>query len=139
VAETISAREFEERLAALSLTGGGTGLPRKPRDRHIVLRAAAQTLDQERSYSETEVNLALGEWLVNAGTWLHLDHVTMRRDMVDHGYLRRDAAGTRYDVRVDGRSQFEFDDAVSGVDGTTVVRTARELAAKRAAERRQAT
>jgi hypothetical protein len=139
----VTAQEFEARLASLSLTGGGTGLPRKPRDRHIVLRAVAQALGEARGFtesamslSESAVNLALGDWLDGAGTWLLVDHVTLRRELVDHGYLRRDTAGSRYDLCVDGRSQVAFDPDVSAVDGAEVVRVARERATERAAAHR---
>jgi hypothetical protein len=49
----ISADQFKSRLEVLCLRGGGRGLPRKPRDRHILFKSIVLMLDPEKIYSET--------------------------------------------------------------------------------------
>lgn len=121
--------EFEGRLAALGLRGHGSGMPRRLRDRHIVFRSASQALDPAQTYAETEVNLALQAWLAGLGSSFDVDHVTLRRELVDAGYLVRDAFGSRYQVRLLGNGTIGFDDEVAHVDTVSVIEAAREQAA----------
>jgi len=87
-------RQQVEKLLKRILKGGQLGrLPRSRKDTEIFLALAASTLDPQGSYSEAEVNEFLSEWLVQFAT---LDHVTLRRYMVDHSLLHRDTFGTTY-------------------------------------------
>jgi len=131
----ITAAEFEERLAALCRSPGGAVFPRRPRDRHILSRSVVQTLDAGKDYSELQVNTALRQWLSDVGSGLGIDHVTLRRYLVDEGYLARDAQGSQYQVHPAARGQVEFTAEVAGVDSAGVVRAAQEQAAER--KRRQ--
>jgi hypothetical protein len=94
----IELTEFKNRLAVLCLQGGGRGLPRKPRDRHILFKSVTLLLDPKKSYAETEINQQLGQWLAEIGQTVEVDHVTLRRYLVDEGYLERDPAGKNYRV-----------------------------------------
>src|SRR3954468_6862636 len=91
--QTISATQFEERLAAICLSGAGTAFPRRTRDRHILYRSVIQGLDHARKYSETELNDALQRWQLDIGTCLEIDHVTLRRYLIDEQYISREANG----------------------------------------------
>ena len=103
----ITAHEFAQRLGALCLSGVKHNLPKKQRDRHILFRSVAQTLDATRRYSEPELNAALGRWLLQLG--IGIDHVTLRRHLVDEGYLIRDRQGSAYEVSPGGQGQVEFE------------------------------
>ena len=86
----ITAAEFKERLAAICLSEGTSAFPRRYRDRQILYRSIIQKLERGRKYSEEELNTALQQWLMEIGTCLDIDHVTLRRYLIDERYLARD-------------------------------------------------
>ena len=126
----ISAEDFARRLRAVVLSSGGTGLPRRRRDKHIFLRAAAQSLPFDET-GERALTDFLADWLERLAPWMGLDAVTLRREMVDEGYLERDAAGSVYRVIPAGRGAVEFDAAVAELDAAALI------AAERAAIERK--
>jgi len=130
----ITAREFEMRLAVLC-RGVDTRLPRKRRDRHIIFKSIVHGFEADREYSEALVNEVLKSWLTRVGTELNVDHVTLRRHLVDEGYLSRDHEGAVYRVHAAGRGAFDFDADVDHVDSAAVVRAARDAAARRKRDR----
>jgi hypothetical protein len=98
MASKISTTEFKSRLAMLCLRGGGRGFPRKPRDQHILFKSITLMLDTKRDYTEVELNTCLAKWLSQVGRTIEIDHVSLRRYLVDAGYLTRDPAGRSYRV-----------------------------------------
>ena len=131
----ITEEEFQERLQALCLSGGGRGLPRRHRDRHILFRSVAQMLDSGYRYTEQAINEALDSWLADVGHNIELDRVSLRRDLVDAGYLVRDLAGHEYRVLPDGRGVVQFDKSINSVDPSAVLRAAQKQADIRRHER----
>ena len=129
---TVTANEFEERLALLCLRG--SGFPKRPRDRHILYRSVIQTLDTTTPYSEQQLNMALQNWLSEIGGVLDTDHVTLRRYLVDEGYLVRDAKGSAYSANPVGRRIVEFEETVAALDPFALVKAAKERAAARKRE-----
>jgi hypothetical protein len=89
--------------------------PRKPESIHILLISAAVAFDLGRDYSEAEVNSMLQHWVDEFGARCGLDHVTMRRLLIDEGYLRRDAAGRRYASNSRG-FRFRYDPMIRTLD-----------------------
>ncbi len=67
-----------------------------PRDFALVLAAAARAFDAAREYRERDVNDALRAWLQGPGAMLDVDHVELRRWLVDTGVLARDGFGRAY-------------------------------------------
>jgi hypothetical protein len=65
-------------------------------DFKMLLAAAAAAFRPGRSYSEREVNDVLRGWLATTGTMLHVDHVELRRWLVDNRLLDRDGFGRAY-------------------------------------------
>ena len=128
--ERIDAEEFRVRILAICGRGGGHGLPRKHRDRHILLRAVVQSLGRA-SYSESELNDALERWVSLVDIGGRLDHVSLRRHLVDAGYLQRDSGGNTYAVRSAGREEVLFAAGVQEVDALEVIESARLRAAER--------
>ena len=62
----------------------------------LLLSAAAAAFRPDRTYSEREVNDVLRTWLATAGTMLDVDHVELRRWLVDNRLLDRDGYGRAY-------------------------------------------
>ena len=94
----MTVEQFEERMAELCLRSGMAGFPRKRRDQHILLKSVVLTLDRDKEYTEREIGDNMAFWLADICTSVDLDHVTLRRLLVDTGYLVRDANGSRYRV-----------------------------------------
>jgi hypothetical protein len=89
----IDTGEFERRMVALCLGGVGPALPRRRRDRHILLKSAVLLLGHGRAYTEAAINGLLESWLDAVGPAVRLDHVSLRRHLIDQGYVVRDPAG----------------------------------------------
>ncbi|MCC7215883.1 MAG: DUF2087 domain-containing protein [Burkholderiales bacterium] len=68
----------------------------KPEDFALVLAAAARVFAPVREYRERDVNDLLRAWLADAGAMLDVDHVELRRWLVDTGVLARDGFGRAY-------------------------------------------
>lgn len=79
----------DERIAGVLRTfirnGRLLGLPAQRGRRVAVLEHVAQSFQPGVDYSEAEVNAALTEWCDGSG----VDHVSVRRYLVDEGLLRR--------------------------------------------------
>ncbi|MGH7724697.1 MAG: DUF2087 domain-containing protein [Candidatus Eiseniibacteriota bacterium] len=88
--------EYESRLTALRKSGAGTGLPKKQKDRWILLHALSRGLAIGEPCSERAVNDHVRAWLSGPGARIELDHVSLRRALVDEGFLERDGAGASY-------------------------------------------
>lgn len=61
--------------------------------------------------------------------------MSLRRDLVDAGYLVRDLAGHEYRVLPDGRGAVQFDQSVNSVDPSAVLRAAQKYTDIRRHER----
>lgn len=66
-----------------------THLPAKQKKMQVILRWLATLFQPERLYSEAEVNAVLKAVYAE-------DYVSLRRDLVDLGYLRRERGGGKY-------------------------------------------
>jgi len=109
-----------------------------PADFALLMAAAAHAFVPGRAYTEAEVNACLRAWLGGAGAMLDVDHVELRRWLVDTGVLARDGFGRAY---ARGTPRPAIDAAVralAGSDLAALVRDAREAeAARRDARRAQ--
>lgn len=127
----ITTTEFKERLAAICLSGGAAAFPRRYRDRQILYRSIVQRLERHRKYSEEELNTAIQQWLLEIGGCLDIDHVTLRRYLIDERYLTREMNGSAYEVRPAGNAVMEFEPEVSAIDAFTVIQDAKDRIAER--------
>jgi hypothetical protein len=99
MSETIQASDFAERFITLCARGGaGRELPRKRRDRWILYRALQSKLFADQPLAEREVTARIQDWLLGAGRDFATDAVTLRRELVDEGFLARDDYGRQYTV-----------------------------------------
>ena len=112
-------------------TGGLRRVPKKPQDRDRVLALVAGRLRRRFPYDEPTLNGELRAWLQS----LHaeLDHVTLRRYLVDLGFLKRDRAGSRYFLNILQVREVLTEDAMA-VDAAAVCEAhRRHLATRRRA------
>lgn len=120
MSQQISSKEFKSRLAAMCAQGGGRGLSRNLRDQQILFKSITLTLDPDKPYTETELNLALGQWQTEVGQMIEIDHVSLRRYLVDAGFVQRDSAGLTYHVSTADLADL-FDPEVEMIDPATVI------------------
>ena len=109
----ISAAQFKKRFTALIL--GGREFPKKQLDRHMLYISAILGLLSGHTYSENELNDSLRHWSARFGDNFGLDHVTLRRYLIDEGYLTRDAAGMAYTLAA-GNLPFSWDPSLNRLD-----------------------
>ncbi len=67
-----------------------TQLSRKSNIRIAILSYLAEKFETDRDYTEKEVNAICKEWHTFD------DFFLLRREMIDHGLLRRESNGSRY-------------------------------------------
>ena len=135
--QLITSDEFKKRIVQLCLTARTVELPRRLRDRHILLKALSLRFDADRIYTETEVNGLIESWLSEVGQSLEIDHVTLRRTLIDEGYLRRDLDGVSYQLAHFTDMQFTFESDIDTIDVKAVLRDALDEIARRRARFRK--
>ena len=115
----MTTREHVEGLFRRLLQSGRLeGFPRNPDHLHIVLAVATGGMARRRPYAEWEVNEALADWLDSVRA--AIDHVTLRRRMVDCGFLKRTTNGSRYFLNY-GRVVEVLGDPAIEVDAGAIV------------------
>jgi hypothetical protein len=104
----------------------------------LLMAAAAHAFAPERTYTEADVNACLRAWLAGPGAMVDVDHVELRRWLVDAGVLARDGFGRSYARGTPGAAIAAAIGALSGLDLAALVRAAREAdAARREARKAQ--
>jgi hypothetical protein len=127
----VTREAFETRLAALCLRRGAPGLPQSAADRAVLFKSVLLGMKGDGPRSEREMNAVLLAWLAEVAPAIESDHVSLRRAMVDEGWLVRDALGREYRAG-DGRGAAAgFEASIDEVDPREVVRRAAEEAARR--------
>ena len=119
----VTASQFTDRFVALILSG--RELPKKQLDRHIVLISSILKLEPGRRYSEREINEQLQIWIIHFGRSFGLDHVTLRRYLVDEKYLARDSTGGTYQLAAEG-PPYTFDESIHELDLEKLVSEAKQ-------------
>jgi hypothetical protein len=102
-----------------------------PADFALVMAAAAGAFAPGGEYAEREVNDRLRAWLAGAGAMIDVDHVELRRWLVDTGVLVRDGFGRAYARGTPGAAIASAIRALSGRDLAAAVRDARAADAAR--------
>lgn len=126
-------KELHSILRRVMANGPLTTLPRQPRDLQLFLALGAAQLDPTRVYSEAQLNQSLKSWLAPFAAPYGVDHVTIRRCLVDAGLVGRDMAGSTYRVAAAGLAA-ALDDAAGRLDPAAIMaavqaeRKARKLA-----------
>jgi hypothetical protein len=91
------------------------------------------TLPVETPLDQTVVDARLAHWIDTSGI-KELDYVTLRRHLVDAGYLARRADGTHYRVVAEPPGRPRCEAGVADLDLQGVLRARREEVARRKAE-----
>jgi len=95
--------ELHPRLAALVVKSGLSLSLLGADERALLLSLAASSFQGGRTYREAEVNDVLSAWLNETGSMLRIDHVELRRWLVDMQFIARDGYGRAY-VRGDNEA-----------------------------------
>jgi DNA-binding IclR family transcriptional regulator len=88
-------------------------------------------LGQTDKMSEKEVNAKLIAWIQDVARMQAFDHVTLRRALVDAGYLTRSSDGATYQISPFNPRAWQFEAAIEHLDVLDVLNTAREEMAQR--------
>lgn len=130
----ITKEYFIKRLADLCLKSGSTGLPKNETSLHILLKSAILSFGQAEQLTEKEVNPKLEGWIKDVGQVNNLDHVSLRRELVDTGYITRSDDGSTYQVARPEPYPDLFDEAIDQLDIRIEIEAAREEMARRKRE-----
>ncbi|KAG8152470.1 DUF2087 domain-containing protein [Burkholderia catarinensis] len=68
-------------------------------DMSVILALASVCIEANTPLAEPAVNQALKQWLGEAGSMLRIDHVELRRTLIDLRYWQRDGFGRSYERR----------------------------------------
>ncbi len=134
------AKSPTERFGTLALRRGislGVLYSSNRNDFALVLAAAASEFQEGNTYSEREVNDILLAWLGGAGAMLAVDHVELRRWLVDNRLLDRDGFGRAYTRGQPAPELAGLVAALAGHDLNAVAQAARTRDAAARAERKQ--
>lgn len=91
-------------LQGLALKRGLTLGRMSEQERLVTLGFASLSIPAAESLSEADVNRALKAWLAADGQMLRIDHVELRRTLIDMGLWQRDGFGRAY-----GRATLKVD------------------------------
>lgn len=128
--QPMTKERFIKRLSDLCLKSALPGFPKDELNQHILLKSAVLMLDPSTVLTEKAINERLGVWVNDISHIEGIDFVTVRRALVDAGYLIRTRDGSSYQVVVDPHPGL-FDEAINRLDIPTVITEAREEIARR--------
>jgi hypothetical protein len=128
--DIVGVEQFKNRLVQLGLRSGVAGLPRKRVDRQILLQSVVLTLSPDAEYTEKEIDAALESWLETVAPSVDIDHVALRRYLVDDEFLGRTPDGAAYTVLAPGPRRIRFAPEVGSVDVREVVAEAKRRRAE---------
>lgn len=114
-------------LRRLLANGLLTALPKRPADQELLVALAASQIEADRSFAEREVNERLRAWLETISAPLGIDHVTLRRMLVDSRMLVRTSSGSKYHINVQRLGDLEAVRGIDAVDVLSRIRGERDL------------
>jgi len=123
--EPMKANEFKKRLVKLCLRSGLSDFPKAAIDQHVLLKSVMLTLEETAVFTEKEINVKLKHWVNHIGTFELLDFVTLRRRLVDAGYMTRSSNGTAYQIAESGMGVEGFETAVNDLNPAQILTEAR--------------
>ena len=96
----------------------------------MLLLSTVLNLHPDTIYSEPQINKELRRWISRFGTSLTIDHVTLRRYLVDESILLRDQFGSSYNLAPQ-IPFFSFDASIKELDLDQLVTQSEEDRAAR--------
>lgn len=121
MSQRISRTQFEQRLAELCVESGAMEFPRRDADRHVLWKSIVLALDPVVKYSEKQIDERIQHWLTTIGRTITRDHVNIRRQLIDEGYLIRTPDGSVYQYAATGSGQERFDARVEDVNCEEII------------------
>jgi hypothetical protein len=115
-------------LKRLFVNGPLTGLPTHPADQELLVELAATRFEPGKAYRENEVNEVLEPWLASFCEPSGIDHVTVRRMLVDSRRLVRTTSGSLYEVNAAKAREVE---ALRGIDPAAILAEVQDERAQR--------
>lgn len=122
-------------LARMLKPGPIDAFPKRRADLIVLLALASARFEGGRAYREDDVNDCLVEWLEPFVLPDAIDHVTLRRVLVDEQFLLRNATGTAYRLNVP-KLEETIDVAARSVDPSVVLAAQRRQREERKRARR---
>jgi hypothetical protein len=123
--------ETHRALKRLLANGPLMAVPKRPSDQQLLIALAAARFEPGRVYRESEVNEALKTWIRAFCEPRGIDHVTLRRLLVDAGLLSRTTSGSTYRINPE---KIEEAEAIRTIDPASVlaeIRSERESRKRR--------
>jgi hypothetical protein len=99
--------------------------PRRWKYRLLILYSAVRALEVGLPYTEDEINDAIVQWQKSRGSFIDLDHVTLRRYLVDLGFLDRNPSGSVYAVIHSFLEEADWDPLILEADEDALLAQAR--------------
>ncbi len=109
----ISSSDFAKRFTRFVLNA--REMPKKQADQNAIFHAATLGLEGGKAYSEADLNHHLQRWADRFGGSCKLDYVSLRRYLVDRGFIDRDASGGAYSLAASG-PRLAFDPQIEALD-----------------------
>lgn len=122
--EKIAQDEFEKRVIDLLVRSSMYELPSKRRDLIIILRTVASQF-KDGNLTEKETNKVIKDFISKIPR-LKVDHVKIRRALIDEGFLKRTPSGSVYTINKDYDVFKLFSEDISNLDCLALISNARK-------------
>ena len=122
----VTEKEFTKRLVNLCIKSGLQDMPKKSIDQHVLFKSAVLLFGSNGPFSQKEVNEKLQYWLLAISKFKNIDHVSLRRYLIDATYLERSINGGVYTIPLDGRRQMKFEESINDLDIELVLESNKE-------------
>ncbi len=113
-------------MKRLLANGPLAAVPKRPADQQLLAALAAARFDAHSGYLEREVNERLGTWLKTISGPFGIDHVTLRRLLVDSRLLTRTSSGSMYRLNLEKIREVEAVREIDPAAVLTEIRNARD-------------
>ena len=123
--------ETHRALKRMLSNGPLAAVPKRPADQQLLVELAAAQFEPGKAYRESEVNDTLAAWMETFCETQGIDHVTLRRMLVDSRLLTRTKSGSTYRLNPE---RLEALEAMREVDPREVLD---EIRGEREARKRQ--
>lgn len=130
----ITKEYFIKRLIDLCLRSGLSEFPKDNTAQHILLKSVVLTLGQLDAFTEKEINEKLKYWISCICKIKNIDHITLRRMLIDSAYLARKNDCSCYQVQPEAPGSQYFEDSINQINIMEVIKTGREEIARRKRE-----
>jgi hypothetical protein len=132
--QPLSSEQFSKRLAELCLRSNLAAIPKKELDQHILLKSAVLLIGSTAVFTEKEISARLEIWTSEVCKIQNFDRVSLRRWLVDAGYLSRSKDGAAYQIAQPAPLPQLFAPQVDQLDVLQILSAARDEIARRKQE-----